>query len=479
MSDNRPTSESTLAIILGASEWPDAPDFISSNAFKSAASGIREYLTLKFGLPDENLLDLFDQSFSPYEIDKEIAQFLQSRSGSDEGRSSIRDLIVYFVGHGGFDNNKNFYLAIKCTNTRSLGPSSVKIHDFAVTLRERARFLRRYVILDCCFAASATNVFQSSSAASEAASQQALDAFAETAAKRSLGLPSRGTSLLCSSRHNTPSQLNPDQSNTMFSEALLSVLDHGTTSLGLSLHLREVHSLAESYLKDKYKDQAPRPEVHSPDQSEGDVATVPFFPNRAFQSQQLTDNAFADYLRKCVEADSEPEAEERIAMLQDKRLKAHCLSVLGRSYAQKDKFQDAERCFLQSLELNPNSAEREFELGMTLFAQEKWAKATEHFKRAHERDRVSLRYEHYYHRAQNRIPPPAVDKVMKYGVLAIILSIPLAIIAALVYLVWRFPFWVGSVCAVLVIATVVIILFRRRSSRRQVTEYFRRAETNR
>ena len=49
MSDNRPTSESTLAIILGASEWPDAPEFMSSNAFKNAASGIREYLTLKFG----------------------------------------------------------------------------------------------------------------------------------------------------------------------------------------------------------------------------------------------------------------------------------------------------------------------------------------------------------------------------------------------------------------------------------------------
>jgi hypothetical protein len=477
MSENRPTPQSTLAIIFGASEWPDAPDFTSSDAFKSAAWGIREYLTLKFGIPDENLLDLFDQGLSPYEIDREVSHFLQNRLESENHENpGVLDLIVYFVGHGGFDSNKNFYLAIKCTNTRSLGPSSVKIHDFAVTLKERARFLRCYVILDCCFAASANVFFQSSSAASQAASQQALDAFAEVTGKKTPGLPTRGTSLLCSSRHNTPSQLNPDQSNTMFSEALLSALDNGADNLAISLDLRNIHSIINTYLREKYQDAAPRPELHSPDQSQGDLSTVPLFPNRAFRSQQLTDNTLAAYLKKCVEAESYAEAEARVGKLQDKRLKAQYSSFLGRSYAQKDKFEDAERCFRNALEYEPGSAERDFELGMSLFAQEKWAEATKNLKRAHERDPVSLRYEHYYQRAESRIPPPAIDRVIKYCVLAVILSIPLGIIATLVYLVWRFPVWAGSVCGLIALTIVALVLHKRRSSRRQVTEYFKRSE---
>jgi len=128
MSENRPTPQSTLAIIFGASEWPDAPDFTSSDAFKQAALGIREYLTLKFGIPEENLLDLFDQGLSPYEIDREISQFLQNRLEFENRENSlVRDLIVYFVGHGGFDGNKNFYLAIKCTNTRE--PRTIQCED--------------------------------------------------------------------------------------------------------------------------------------------------------------------------------------------------------------------------------------------------------------------------------------------------------------------------------------------------------------
>ena len=292
----------------------------------------------------------------------------------------------------------------------------MKIHDFAVTLKERARFLRRYVILDCCFAASANVFFQSSSAASQAASEQALDAFAEVSRKKPSGLPTKGTSLLCSSRHNAPSQLNPDQSNTMFSEALLSALDSGAQSLGLSLDLRSIHSIANTYLREKYQDLAPRPELHSPDQSEGDVSTVPLFPNRAFRSQQITDSTLAAYLTRCVEAESYAEAEERVGKLQDKRLKAQYSSFLGRAYAQKDRFEDAERCFAKALEFAPASAERDFELGMALFAQEKWADATKHLKHAHEKDPVSLRYEHYFERAKSRIPPPAIDRIIRYGV---------------------------------------------------------------
>ncbi len=276
-----PSPPTTLVLLLGASEWPYSPDFPQSHAFTNAARRLKGYFLdpQTFGLPRENLLDLFDSDQSADDLDREIGQFLEQRiSRMQAGGHAARDVVVYFVGHGGLaGGDVEYYLAIRRTRMANPTASGIRIVSLAHTLKEQARYLRRIVILDCCFAAAAFRAFQA--APDQAAITQTLEAFKVPG--KGEGIPGRGTSLLCSSRHNRPSLLLPDGSSTMFSEALLEALTIGNPYRQGHLSLHDVASLAEDVLHVLAPGDAPRPEVHSPDQSEGDIANLPFFPNPA------------------------------------------------------------------------------------------------------------------------------------------------------------------------------------------------------
>src|SRR5690349_11134162 len=64
-----PTPQSTLVILLGASQWPHYPAFQNSpsRAFAHAAKALRTYFLTQYALHEEHLLDLFD---SPLSADK-------------------------------------------------------------------------------------------------------------------------------------------------------------------------------------------------------------------------------------------------------------------------------------------------------------------------------------------------------------------------------------------------------------------------
>ena len=279
MDEHAPSPQTTLVIILGASEWPDSPDFHGSAAFANVARDFRAYLLnpQHFGLPEENFLDLFNTEQGPEKIDRAIRHFLQQRtSAMQQAGKPPRDLLFYFVGHGGFaGRNSEYYLAVRCTSIENPLVSGIRIESLATTLTDRARYLRRLIILDCCYAAAAFNWFQAEGPAQEAV-RQTVDVFKEKVKR--LG---KGTSLLCSSGKKVASLLTPDGSYTMFSKALLHVLSIGNPKRPdeayLSLH--DVADLMEEALEQLLAEKAPRPELHSPDQVDGDVADVPFFPN--------------------------------------------------------------------------------------------------------------------------------------------------------------------------------------------------------
>jgi hypothetical protein len=275
-----PSPRTTLVIVLGASEWPYSPDFEQAQAFADSARDLAGYFLAPhhFNLPAENLLNLFDSRRSSDDIDIEIGKFLSRRVAElSEACTGARDLLIYFTGHGGFaGGGSSFYLAIRRTRRENRIASSIPIASLAHTLREKARQLRRFVILDCCFAGAAFTVFQGQGPA-QAAIGQAITAF--TVYSTRLGVPGSGTSLLCSSGSKAPSIARPGERYTAFSGALLHVLKRGTTDQAGNLSLYTVRDLIEDFLRATYGEEAPRPEVHSPDQSDGDVAAVPFFPN--------------------------------------------------------------------------------------------------------------------------------------------------------------------------------------------------------
>jgi len=283
MPQKEPSPQTTLVVLLGASEWPRFPEFQSSKAFANSASQLKAYLLSphQFGLPAENLLDLFDADQSADDIDSAICDFLdQCTTRMKASGNAARDLLVYYVGHGGFVGPQaDYYLAICRTRSDNPRASSIGIASLADTLKEKARRLRRILILDCCFAAAAFQSFQSGPA--QVAIQQAVSAFKEKG--EGVGYPERGTALLCSSGPKVPSLISRDGIHTIFTEAFLWALTTGNPRQQNKsyLSLRELTALTADLLADSPERNAPRPYLHSPDQGEGDVADIPFFPNLA------------------------------------------------------------------------------------------------------------------------------------------------------------------------------------------------------
>jgi uncharacterized caspase-like protein len=324
-----PSPQSTLLILLGASEWPFAPEFQGSEAFAKAAQRLRAYFLnpRPFGLPPENLLDLFNSNQSADELDVAISQFLGQRIAALRATGQpARDLLLYFIGHGGFvGRDSDFYLAIRRTRMDNPRASGLQMMSVADTLTERARHLRRIIILDCCFAAAAFSAFQSGPA--QVALEKTVDAF--EVRQKAVGVPTKGTTLLCSSNHKSPSLLLPDGSSTMFTKAFLDALIQGTPSPQDRLTLRDVKEIATDLLSEIRN--APKPVVHSPDQSEGDIADIPFFPNPKIEEE----------LRRRAEEERRRQAEDERRRIEEERVR--WAEEQARKIAEEEQARQAEK----------------------------------------------------------------------------------------------------------------------------------------
>jgi hypothetical protein len=262
--------------ILGASEFPHSPDLPPSEAFKKSAEDLEAYFKgYPVKLPPENLCKLFDHTGTPVEINRVLSEFLsKAQERATQGGAPIRDLILFYVGHGGFTKGgeQAYFLALRSTEAENEGISSLRMVDLASTIKKRAKDLRRYLILDCCFAEQAYQYYQSSGGGDPANVAHA---------KALLEFPERGTAMLCSSSKRDFSIAPIGETHTMFSGALLDVLQTGDVSLDTALSLENLGHRVTRLISTKYPDIAVRPKVSSPDQREGNVADIPLFPNAA------------------------------------------------------------------------------------------------------------------------------------------------------------------------------------------------------
>jgi uncharacterized caspase-like protein len=225
MGSDSPSPRTTLAVILGASKFPQAPSITANESFRRSAESFQEYLLSSEGLalPRDNLLSLFDSQKSAGEMDEELTNWLQKRAQSLRTASiAARDLIVYYVGHGCFSRNgADYALAITRTRADKLFHSSYGISLLAETLRLQAGGLRKYLILDCCFSAAAYKEFQSTGPL------EVIRQRTEGELTPQEGQARRGTALLCASGPREPAMAPVDLPYTMFSGALLDVLREG------------------------------------------------------------------------------------------------------------------------------------------------------------------------------------------------------------------------------------------------------------
>jgi hypothetical protein len=112
MAAQEPSPATTLALILGAQEWPECPGLDASTAFAASAKEFETYLCAPsgLGLPERNVKSFFDDQRSPGIILKDAGDFLKRRQDElEQEQNYASDLILYYVGHAGFVGAHDVY----------------------------------------------------------------------------------------------------------------------------------------------------------------------------------------------------------------------------------------------------------------------------------------------------------------------------------------------------------------------------------
>lgn len=275
MNTTLPQAERTVVVMLGGSTYSRNPA-LDNPRFKHSAEALRAYFLdpAAFKLPQRNLLWLFDSARNPNELNDEIEEFLRSAMQRPEDQRPL-DVIIIFIGHGFFDESRSYHLA---TPSFKVGAPeySYRFKFLQRTVREQMRFARKFYLLDACYSASAAREMMSS----EPVTQRVLSEV-EDGAKEDL--PQRGTAALCAASKDDEALAPETEDYTMFSGALLSVLrDPHVLADTLSLH--QLHGLVDNYIRKRFGESAVRPEIHVPEQKQGDVAAIPLFPFRRVEA---------------------------------------------------------------------------------------------------------------------------------------------------------------------------------------------------
>lgn len=119
-----PKPETTVALIFGASRWPDCPKFKDAPSLERSADAFIQFLKSEEGpgIPLRNIKSLFNSYDGPAEQLDQARIFVgRRRQESKEQGEEISDLIFYYAGHGDFEGEgRDFYLTIRRATRTSL-----------------------------------------------------------------------------------------------------------------------------------------------------------------------------------------------------------------------------------------------------------------------------------------------------------------------------------------------------------------------
>jgi hypothetical protein len=209
--------ESTLAVILGASEFPDL-GMTSDNAFLAAAEAFTAYLrdASGYGLPEENLHNCFNFLGGIDALYRSVGNFAQNRIVDLQSQEyDVIDILIYYVGHGYADLKQRYHLALRSTRKVNYEYTSLTVDAIFREFTGVSNKLRLFLILDACFAGEVLKQLQSASV---------IDPLVQQLRQEK---PTRGSAVLCSSPPDLASLTLSDHSNTQFTSALVAVLRSG------------------------------------------------------------------------------------------------------------------------------------------------------------------------------------------------------------------------------------------------------------
>ena len=182
-------------------------------------------------------------------------------------------LIIYYVGHGGFIDQDEYFLALRNTREYYERTSSLVIKALADVVKLDFPKGNVYIVLDCCFAGAAVQSFQSGM----------LSRTLNDANKRIF--PGIGTTILCASSRDRVALSQGSGNLTQFSECFTEVLEQGIQGAGPYLDLRLIYQAVRTRAE-KFGYRRIDPDLHSPRQTGTDAAEHKFIPNAAYVSDE-------------------------------------------------------------------------------------------------------------------------------------------------------------------------------------------------
>lgn len=258
-SDN-PALDTAAIIILGASQYPNAPA-LNNTAFARSAAAMRQILgppTLLFS--KVALLDLFDAEMDGAGLIREIRKHLGLHPAA-------RDVFIYYCGHGKAIAGRQTALTLRGYSPAQASTTTLRLEDFLNDLEDVIVDKRLYMFFDCCFAGGALNAFQPPSRR-----------FEKTTG--SSKIPARAWAALVASGSDERAIAPSSDQFTMFSEALIHTIRSGIPHGPTVLSLQDVHRAMRGRIESKHTEfELPQKHEYWPDQ--GDLLEVPVFKNTA------------------------------------------------------------------------------------------------------------------------------------------------------------------------------------------------------
>lgn len=277
------SDQHTAVILLGASRFPDLESVRPSVALRKSSTGFKEYILEnfeEFQCSQDLILDLFDSDESGSKQLEEIHRFLNffTKKTASANGYAIRNLVIHYAGHGLIlGESGEFGLAVNYTKSEMLIPTCITMGQFAETIKAPARFMRKFMIIDCCFAAKIINDWlpgDSAGSLTQLVQRETANEFQSEGRPGCNGVPKRGTAVLCAADKDSVAIGSHPTGTTLFTGALLDALARQDAKDRYSL--QELNELTWQCILES--NHSVRPVIFSPDQRDGDIASLQIFP---------------------------------------------------------------------------------------------------------------------------------------------------------------------------------------------------------
>ncbi|MGO7443626.1 caspase family protein [Rhizobium ruizarguesonis] len=278
-----------MAVIFGASEFPDYPTLDSLPALLASARAFEDYLGSADGLrlPIDNIKSFFNEDLPPGNLVINMRDFVRRCLARNP---EISDCIFYYAGHGAYLREREYFLSLKSTNRDAKEATVFKISYLVDVIGALTKNRRNLVILDACYSGGAIGEFAhlSENDAAKVVHDQLFDGLRDAGAVpfEPSDTAKEGTILFCAAGPKKWAKAPLDSNYTMFSGAILRVLKDGDQRGGSHLNLRRFTELVQAEIRSAFGTEGVSPQIHTPVQGDRDLLNLAYFPNAAFSAPE-------------------------------------------------------------------------------------------------------------------------------------------------------------------------------------------------